>query len=143
MLDADTKSWQPVDPARGAVTFFGRMKLTEIEPRDVKEYAAEVAARGVSANTVRLALAPVNALLATAVEEGLIRSNPSAGLRLAQVNGDGADDGDGEKVKALTEDELRALLAAVAPKWRLLVTRRHRHRSAMESRSRLLRSLRG
>jgi integrase len=119
-LDPDTR--EPLDPPRGAVAFFGRMRLAEIEPRDVKEYAASVAARGVSANTVRIALAPVKALLATAVEEGLIRSNPSAGLRIAQANGNGADEGEGERVKALTEDELRELLAAVAPSWRLLVT---------------------
>ena len=58
-------------------------------------------------NTVRLALAPVKAMLATAVEEGLIRSNPAAGLRIAQVNGNGGDELEDEKVKALTEDELR------------------------------------
>ena len=62
---------------------------------------------------MRLALAPVKALLATAVEEGLIRSNPSAGLRLAQVVNGNGEEPDEEKVKALTEDELRALVEAV------------------------------
>src|SRR4051794_40847183 len=121
-LDPDTR--EPLDPPRGAVAFFGRMRLAEIEPRDVKEYAASVAARGVTANTVRIALAPVKALLATAVEEGLIRSNPSAGLRIAQkANGNGREELEREeKVKALTEEELGRLLAAVAPEWRLLVT---------------------
>jgi hypothetical protein len=57
---------------------------------------------------VRLHLAPVKALLATAVEEGLIRSNPSTGLRLAVAHQE-ADDG---HVKALTEEELEKLLAA-------------------------------
>src|SRR5262249_23245919 len=107
----------------GAIAFFGRMRLAEIEPRDVKAYAASVAKRGVSPNTVRLALAPLKALLATAVEEGPIRSNPSAGLRIAQVNGNGnGEEMQYEKVKALTEDELSALLGAVTPEWRLLVT---------------------
>jgi integrase len=64
-----------------------------------------------------LALAPVKALLATAVEEGLIRSNPSAGLRLIQPT-DGADV---KRVKALTEAELKALIEAAPTDWRLLV----------------------
>jgi hypothetical protein len=51
----------------------------------VKGYAAHVAARGVARNTVRLAVAPVKALLATAHEEGVIRSNPAAGLRLGRT----------------------------------------------------------
>jgi integrase len=119
-LDPDTG--KALDPPRGAIAFFGRMRLAEIEPRDVKQYAAAVAARGVAANTVRLALAPVKAMLATALEEGLIRSNPAAGLRIGRGNGNGGDELEAEKIRALTEDELRDLLAAVAPEWRLLVT---------------------
>jgi integrase len=102
--------------ATGAIAFFGRAQLAAIEPRDIKGYAQELAKRGLAANTVRLHLAPVKALLATAVEEGLIRSNPSAGLRLAVVAQEEADDG---HVKALTEEELGKLLAAIAPPWRL------------------------
>ncbi len=100
-----------------AVPFFGRMRLAEIEPRDVKAYTAEIAKRGVAQNTVRLGLAPVRALLATALEEGLIRSNPAAGLRLfVQHAGDVDVD---EQVKALTEDELQVLLAKLPAEWRL------------------------
>ena len=40
--------------------------------------------RGLSPGSIRNLLAPVRALLATAFEEGLIRSNPAAGLRIAQ-----------------------------------------------------------
>jgi integrase len=125
-LGLEPATGEPLDPERAAVKFFGRMRLTEIEPRDVKEYATEVARRKVgerpvSANTVRLALAPVKALFATAVEEGLIRSNPSAGLRIA-VNTNGGEEPDEEKVKALTEEELTALVEAVPADRRLLVT---------------------
>ena len=103
----------------GAMEFFGRMRLTEIEPRDVKRYAAKVAERGVSQNTVRLALAPVKALLATAVEEGLLRSNPAAGLRLlAAAQG---DESVSQRVKALTKEQLRALLAELPGEWGLRV----------------------
>jgi integrase len=128
-----------------AIPFFGRMQLAAIEPRDLKRFAAHVAESGLTCRTcrgdeekrlrcrvcrgsgrragrmapdsVRLALAPVKALLATAHEEGVIRGNPAAGVRLVieQANGDGED----EHVKALSEDELRRLLEEVPPAWRL------------------------
>jgi integrase len=109
-LGVDVASGEPLDPARGAIAFFGRMQMSAIEPRDVKEYAAEVAKRGVAPGTVRLAIAPVRALLATAFEEGVIRSNPAAALRIAQRVEESSEP---ERAKALTEKELKALLAAV------------------------------
>ena len=104
-----------------AIPFFGRMRLSEIELRDVKEYATQLARRGLAPNTVRLAVAPVRALLATAVEEGVIRSNPASGLRLPQRRLEGLDE-EPERVKAMTEEQLAALLAVIgarAPQWRL------------------------
>jgi integrase len=111
---------QPLDPPSGAVAFFGRMPLSAIAPLDVKRYAEEVRKRGVAENTVRLAVAPIKCLLATAVEDGLIRSNPAAGLRLGQaVAGDGS--AEREQAKALTEDELRRLIENVETERRLLI----------------------
>jgi integrase len=106
---------------RGAVAFFGRMRLSAIEPRDVKRYAAELSATGLSPASVKLALAPVKAMFNDAVEEGLLRSNPAAGLRVApRAAVVGEDDPEG-KVKALTRDELRRLLKEVPDDHRLLV----------------------
>jgi integrase len=99
-----------------AIPFLGRLRLSEVEPRDVKALAAHVAGRGVSANTVRLALAPVRALFATAVEDGLVRSNPTVGVR---VVGSTAREADEEKAKALAPDELGALLEAIPEPERL------------------------
>ena len=100
----------------GAVGFFGAMPLAAIEPRDLKRYAAELAARGLAPASVRNLIAPVRALLATAHEDGLIRANPAAGLRIIQR----VEHQDGEsRAKALTEDELRALLDEVPGEWRL------------------------
>jgi integrase len=101
-----------------AIPFFGRMRLTEIEPRDIKRYASSVAATGKAANTVRLALAPVKALLATAAEEGILRSNPSSGVRLAYRT---EDTSEASVVKALTERELQQLLDELPAEWLLLV----------------------
>lgn len=110
-LGLDPGTRKPLDPPRGALAFFGRMRLAEIEPRDVKRYAAHHAERGLSPASVRLEVAPVRALLATAMEEGLIRSNPAAGLRIAQRAEAELDES--ERVKALTENELRAFLESV------------------------------
>jgi integrase len=102
---------------RHAIPALGRRRLTEIEPRDLKVLATQIAATGVSPRTVQLALAPVKALLATAVEDGLIRTNPAANLRLrVHVPRKEAHDA---RVKALTETQLRRLLDALPPEWRL------------------------
>jgi integrase len=95
---------------KGAVGHFRRKRLAEIGVGDLREYAAHVAARGVARDTVRLALAPVKALLATAHEEGLIRHNPAAGVRnlLPPLP---HDEDEGEEVKAMTEEELACVLA--------------------------------
>ena len=57
---------------------------------------------------MRLGLAPLKCLLAKAVQEGLIRSNPSVGLRLNLATRKAEEGGEDENVKALTEDELRS-----------------------------------
>jgi integrase len=107
------------DLERVAIPFFGRMQLAAIEPRDVKRLAAELASQRLKPGSVRNVLAPVRALLATAFEEGLIRSNPSAGLRIThRVEGDEEE----RQTKALSEDELRAFLDEVPDGWRLFFT---------------------
>jgi integrase len=100
----------------GAIASFGRIALAAIEPRDVKRYAAELAARGLAPGSVRNLLAPVRALLATAHEDGLIRGNPAAGLRIVQRVDESADE---IQAKALTDEQLRAVLAEVPDEWRL------------------------
>lgn len=118
-LGLDPASYEPLEPPRGAIAFFGRMRLADIEPRDIKRYAIHHSERGLAPSSVRLEIAPVRAMLATAVEEGLIRSNPAAGLRITQPAG--AELEEGERIKSLTEDELRALLEKLPGEWRLLV----------------------
>jgi integrase len=86
----------------------------------VKRLAQHLLDEGLSAATARRVLAPLRALLATAVEEGLIRSNPALGIRLASPGPSGAVEDEGS-VKALSEAELAALLAATPEEWRLLI----------------------
>jgi integrase len=102
-----------------AIPYFGRTLLTSIEPRDVRKYVAAVAAEGRSPGTVRNAVAPVRALFATAVEDGLLRHSPATGIRIPGAAA--PTEHDEVQAKALTEDELARLLAECAPEWRLLV----------------------
>jgi integrase len=101
---------------RDAIPALGGFRLAEIEQRDVKRYAAGLAKRGLAPSSVAKSVAPVRALLATAVEEGLIRSNPAAGIRLARRPAEGKAD---ELIKALTKVQLDALLEAIPDEWRL------------------------
>lgn len=103
---------------RRAIPHFGRRRLADIAPRDIRDYAAQLSAAGLRPASVRQAIAPVRALLATAFEDGEIRTNPAAGVRIAGVL---REDGEPAAPKALSEDELRALLEAVAPPWRPFV----------------------
>jgi integrase len=73
---------------------------------------------GFSSSSVRRRLAPLRAFLATAVEDGLIRSNPGAGVRVPRSPADRIDH---DHSKALNEDELRRLLHELPTGSRLFV----------------------
>jgi integrase len=105
------------DLERDAIPYFGDLRLSQIQPRHVKGYVAHLTARGVAPGTVRNAMGPLRALFATALEEGAIRSNPSAGIR---IGGRRTPDAEGRR-RALTETELAALVDEVPEEWRLLV----------------------
>jgi len=96
----------------------GARRLSEIEQRDLKALARHLADKGLSAATVRIVMAPVRALFATAVEEGLLRTNPAAGLRLGG-GGNRADPA--EKRRALDEEQLARLIDETPERWRLLI----------------------
>jgi integrase len=99
-----------------AIPILGRKRLGAITAKDIRDLLTRVESRGVSTNTVRLALAPVRALFATALEEGLIERNPTAGVRIRRSQATEADDAN---AKALTRDELLAVLARIPERHRL------------------------
>jgi integrase len=101
----------------GAVEFFGRIPVAQIGPGEIKRYAASLSAQGLARSSVRRKLAPVKALLADAHEEGLIRFNPTAGVRI--VTPANPDEESVEQVKAMRPEQLAGLLAAVPAEWRL------------------------
>ena len=100
---------------RLAIPFFGSIRLAEVEPQHVKRYAKQLADHGLKPSSVKKALAPVKALFADALEDGLIRSNPAA-VRVAQQEETEGTTPQDEKVKALTAEELTALLDEL-PEW--------------------------
>lgn len=100
---------------------FSRRRLTEIEHRHVKEFLAAQHARGISTSRVKNIYAPLRALLRTAVEEGLLRYDPTAGVRVTRVQASLDETEMPEPVRAYTEDELASLLAEVPEEWQLFV----------------------
>jgi len=116
---AQTKLEYQRDLERHALLFFANRPLAEIEPRDIKRFITSLIEQGLSRNSVRRRLAPLRALLATAVEDGLIRSNPALGVRVPPSL---ADRIDRDVPKALRMDELDRLLFELPPEWRLFIT---------------------
>jgi integrase len=103
---------------RHAIPFFGKKRIAAITPQDVKAYAVALGELGIAPNTVRLAVAPVKALFATAVEDGVIRTNPAAGIRLA-VASQAYNEDETAPAKALTPAQLVLFFAHVEDDWRL------------------------
>ena len=130
-----------------AIPFFekrSRLRLAEVNARDVANYVAWLCdekaqaahentlrrekqqpllradRKRLSDSTIRNHLAPVKALFATAVEEGLIRQNPTTGVRIVRPALDlaGSDELEREQ-RALTRKELSSLLGHVDSDWRL------------------------
>jgi len=107
------------DLENDAIPFFGRRRMADIQPRDIRAFAARLADRGLAPATVRKVVASVRALLATAAEDGLIRSNPCAGVRLAGRRPPGEEPQDAKR--ALTEEQLARVIEETPEQWRLLV----------------------
>lgn len=70
--------------------------------------------RYLSNNTIRNHMVPVRAMLATAMDEGVIPSNPSRGLRIGSS-------GPSRNIRALTTDEIAEIHAALSPRAQLIV----------------------
>lgn len=113
-VDAGTREEYMRSLKARAIPALGSMRMTEIEPPDLRRFVATLAAAGLAPGSVRKYLAPVRALFATAVEDGIIKANPAATVRIAAARDD-AEDG---PAKAMTGDELARLLAELPPERR-------------------------
>jgi integrase len=104
-----------------AIPHFARRPLAALTPRDIRGYIDHLELLGQAASSVRKNFAPVRALLATAVEDGVIAANPASVIRVV-----GARSGwDEPERRALTRQELAAFFAALpadcVPLFQLLV----------------------
>lgn len=97
----------------------GYLRMNEIETRHIKAFIGKLqrtktrTGRTLKPNTIRGIFAPVRACLADAADDGVIPSNPASGVRVNDHRPSDERLADDEKAKALTEDELRTLLAEI------------------------------
>lgn len=96
---------------------WGKWKLAEVEPTDVRTLYTELRARGVSTSGMKGLRAALSAMYATAVEDGLVRANPIQGVRIP-APADHATDEESD-AKSLTRTELALVLQALPEDWRL------------------------
>ncbi len=102
---------------------FASRRIAEIGPADVRALVADVYGAGLTANTARNYLKPLRVVMNQAVADGLIVRNPFQGVRISAPRRLEVDeDDDDQRAKALTRDELTALLAIVQPRWRPFFT---------------------
>jgi integrase len=99
-----------------------RTRLTEVTPSRVARFVAwlcdeQAQGRALSDATVRNIMAPLRACLATAVREGLIRSNPARDVDLPHRPT--AEDSEEEEMRAMSTAELSMLLGLFPGRWRL------------------------
>lgn len=101
-----------------ALPRWGTWRLADVEPVYVRELFSSIADDGVSTSGVKSLRAALSAMFATAVEDGLLRSNPVRGVHIPAPKGSENLDQE-EKAKALTRAELALVLAALPAEWRL------------------------
>ncbi len=100
---------------RFALPFFGRVKLADVDAPMVREFVASMEASGQSAGSIRKHYAPLRAMLATAVEDGVIRYNAAAQVRVVV-----RDDRPRRRPPTPTREQFPRLVDALPERWRLL-----------------------
>lgn len=100
---------------RHALPRWGGWRLAAVEPADVRELFAAMAAAGVTASGIKKLRAALSVMYATAVEDDRVRSNPVRGVRIPQADGPDRPD----RPHALTRAELGVLLDALPAGHRL------------------------
>lgn len=93
------------------------LKLSEIEPKDVRELLMAMRNEGKSTSMIRKTRASLSTLFATALEDGLISTNPIRGVRIPAPLVEETPEED--RAKALTRAELATLLSAIPEDWHL------------------------
>ncbi|MFL5861524.1 MAG: tyrosine-type recombinase/integrase, partial [Solirubrobacteraceae bacterium] len=90
----------------------GAAKLNDLRRQDIQRLADELAAREISAATVRNALLPLRAICRRALSRGDIQINPTTGIELPAVRG--------RRERFATPVEAHELIEAAPPEYRAL-----------------------
>ena len=103
-----------------AIPFFGRFRLAEVTPPDVRRFVRHLEKeRGLAPSSVVKTVAPLRAMFATAVEDGAIRSNPTSVVRVSRRREESEEASGEERAKAMTRAQLAALLEELPGQWRM------------------------
>jgi len=92
---------------RYVVPRFGQKKIGDITRDDIKYFMSELTDRGLAKNTIRLAVASLRVVLSSAVEDGVLASNPA--FRLGRFMESHKPE---HEAQAMETAEAEALLAA-------------------------------
>jgi integrase len=90
-------------------------RLSDVEPADIRTLLKKVRAKGKSTSEIKKVRSTLSAMFATAAEDGVLRSNPAARVRIpAPLEDEGND-----HVKAMNREEIGLMVAALPESWRL------------------------
>jgi integrase len=99
----------------------GRTRMRDLVAPDVRDWLAQLERRGASPSTIRRAKAGLSVMLACAVEDGDIGSNPAAGVRYVPSNS-AKSKHPPRRHRELTAADVVAILNAMPEQWRAFFT---------------------
>lgn len=98
-----------------------RIRMRDLGAPDVRDWLADAERRGATPSTIRRAKAALSVMLASAVEDGDLASNPAAGVRY--VPSEAAKRRHPKrKPRALTAEDVVTILNAMPEEWRAFFT---------------------
>jgi len=93
---------------------FGTMRLSAIQPRDVRSWIAEASRQGVAPNTIRAIASTLGRIVKTAVRDGLIGRSPCDGVEMPRA-------GVAPEMRFLTAAEVVRLAEAIDRRYRAAI----------------------
>lgn len=98
-----------------------RVRMRDLGAPDVRDWLTDAERRGASPSTIRRAKAALSVMLASAVEDGDLASNPAAGVRYVPSE-DAKRRHPKRKQRALTAEDIVVILNAMPEQWRAFFT---------------------
>jgi integrase len=92
--------------------YLGRAKMRELGSRDISEWFGRLERDGVPVPTIKKAKRALSVMLATAAQDGAIKSNPAIGVRYVP-----ARKVEKAKRRTLTADDVVSVIAAMPEAW--------------------------